>query len=130
MFLSLIRYVSILMLCVSFIVNQYIIVYLYHFISMSIYIYTRHTTYALALVISQPFSHPPSDSPTESENFPIPRLYIHRIGRSGRFGRKGVAINFARAAQLGSIQLGGWSCELSKIDDGENYFMSPMWVFD
>lgn len=23
------------------------------------------------------------------------RLYIHRIGRSGRFGRKGVAINFA-----------------------------------
>jgi ATP-dependent RNA helicase len=22
-------------------------------------------------------------------------LYIHRIGRSGRFGRKGVAINFA-----------------------------------
>ena len=26
-----------------------------------------------------------------------PRLYIHRIGRSGRFGRKGVAINFAGA---------------------------------
>ena len=23
-------------------------------------------------------------------------LYIHRIGRSGRFGRKGVAINFVR----------------------------------
>jgi superfamily II DNA/RNA helicase len=30
-------------------------------------------------------------------NFDIPRfkeIYIHRIGRSGRFGRKGVAINF------------------------------------
>ena len=23
-------------------------------------------------------------------------LYIHRIGRAGRFGRKGVAINFVR----------------------------------
>lgn len=30
-------------------------------------------------------------------NYDIPdnrELYIHRIGRSGRFGRKGVAINF------------------------------------
>ncbi len=24
-------------------------------------------------------------------------LYIHRIGRSGRFGRKGVAINFVKS---------------------------------
>ena len=37
-----------------------------------------------------------------TRNLPFPpfesvtRLYIHRIGRSGRFGRKGVAINFAR----------------------------------
>lgn len=28
------------------------------------------------------------DLPTNREN------YIHRIGRSGRFGRKGVAVNF------------------------------------
>lgn len=28
------------------------------------------------------------DLPTQPEN------YLHRIGRSGRFGRKGVAINF------------------------------------
>lgn len=30
-------------------------------------------------------------------NYDLPpsrELYIHRIGRSGRFGRKGVAINF------------------------------------
>ena len=31
------------------------------------------------------------DLPTNRE------LYIHRIGRSGRYGRKGVAINFVRA---------------------------------
>ena len=30
------------------------------------------------------------DLPTNRE------LYIHRIGRSGRFGRKGIAINFVK----------------------------------
>ena len=34
------------------------------------------------------------DLPTNRE------LYIHRIGRSGRFGRKGVAINFVRNEDL------------------------------
>lgn len=32
-------------------------------------------------------------------NYDLPsnrELYIHRIGRSGRFGRKGVSINFVR----------------------------------
>jgi superfamily II DNA/RNA helicase len=32
-------------------------------------------------------------------NYDLPNnreLYIHRIGRSGRFGRKGVAINFVK----------------------------------
>ncbi len=46
-----------------------------------------------------PLPNPPSqvslvinyDLPTNREN------YIHRIGRSGRFGRKGVAINFITA---------------------------------
>lgn len=43
-------------------------------------------------------------------NYDIPtnkETYIHRIGRSGRFGRKGVAINFvtsADAQQLKDIQ--------------------------
>ena len=33
-------------------------------------------------------------------NYDLPNsreLYIHRIGRSGRYGRKGVAINFVRS---------------------------------
>merc|ERR1719356_667544 len=31
---------------------------------------------------------------------PSRELYIHRIGRSGRFGRKGVAINFVRSEDI------------------------------
>ena len=41
------------------------------------------------------------DLPTQPEN------YLHRIGRSGRFGRKGVAINFVTQedeGMLGDIQ--------------------------
>merc|ERR1711916_322006 len=34
------------------------------------------------------------DLPTSRE------LYIHRIGRSGRFGRKGVAINFVKEEEI------------------------------
>ena len=36
-------------------------------------------------------------------NYDLPNnreLYIHRIGRSGRFGRKGVAINFVKADDI------------------------------
>ncbi|MFH4979890.1 hypothetical protein AB6A40_006599 [Gnathostoma spinigerum] len=36
-------------------------------------------------------------------NYDLPNnreLYIHRIGRSGRFGRKGVAINFAKVGDI------------------------------
>lgn len=38
------------------------------------------------------------DLPTNREN------YIHRIGRSGRFGRKGVAINFITNADVGPLR--------------------------
>ena len=31
-------------------------------------------------------------------------LYIHRIGRSGRFGRKGVAINFLTAEDVRTLR--------------------------
>ena len=31
-------------------------------------------------------------------------LYIHRIGRSGRFGRKGVAINFVTEEDARTLQ--------------------------
>jgi len=38
------------------------------------------------------------DLPTNREN------YIHRIGRSGRFGRKGVAINFLTMSDYKYLQ--------------------------
>jgi len=46
------------------------------------------------------------DVPTDKEN------YIHRIGRSGRFGRKGVAINFVS------------SNDYSQLKDIENYYQT------
>jgi ATP-dependent RNA helicase len=38
------------------------------------------------------------DLPTNRE------LYIHRIGRSGRFGRKGVAINFVKEDEMRTLK--------------------------
>ena len=41
-------------------------------------------------------------------NFDIPRskeIYIHRIGRSGRYGRKGVAINFVTERDLENLDI-------------------------
>lgn len=38
------------------------------------------------------------DIPASKEN------YIHRIGRSGRFGRKGVAINFVTSGDMDQIK--------------------------
>mmetsp|Transcript_19547 Transcript_19547/g.47190 ORF Transcript_19547/g.47190 Transcript_19547/m.47190 type:complete len:464 (-) Transcript_19547:50-1441(-) len=38
------------------------------------------------------------DVPTDKE------LYLHRIGRSGRFGRKGIAINFVRTEDQGLLR--------------------------
>jgi len=40
-------------------------------------------------------------------NYDVPtsrEFYIHRIGRSGRFGRKGVALNFATSEDMGLLQ--------------------------
>ena len=38
------------------------------------------------------------DLPREKEN------YIHRIGRGGRFGRKGVAVNFVSNEEVGMLK--------------------------
>jgi len=40
-------------------------------------------------------------------NYDLPKLresYIHRIGRSGRYGRKGVAINFVTQSDLKELK--------------------------
>jgi ATP-dependent RNA helicase DDX19/DBP5 len=34
------------------------------------------------------------DMPLDGNNMPDPEAYLHRIGRTGRFGRVGVSINF------------------------------------
>jgi ATP-dependent RNA helicase DDX19/DBP5 len=34
------------------------------------------------------------DMPTDGNGRPDPETYLHRIGRTGRFGRTGVSINF------------------------------------
>lgn len=43
------------------------------------------------------------DLPTQPEN------YLHRIGRSGRFGRKGVAINFVTRDDERMMQVRTWN---------------------
>jgi len=50
-------------------------------------------------------------------NYDLPNnreLYIHRIGRSGRFGRKGVAINFVIDE------------EMAKLRDLEQYYATQI----
>ena len=40
-------------------------------------------------------------------NYDLPRekeVYMHRIGRSGRFGRKGIAINFVTKQEIGMLR--------------------------
>lgn len=34
------------------------------------------------------------DMPTDQDGRPDPETYLHRIGRTGRFGRTGVSVNF------------------------------------
>ena len=44
------------------------------------------------------------DLPSDREN------YIHRIGRGGRFGRKGVAINFVTDEDKRALQVEETNC--------------------
>lgn len=62
------------------------------------------------------------DLPTDRFNLVDPETYMHRIGRTGRFGRKGIAINFVYDEQSVSIlnQLEKYySKSIEKVDDVE-----------
>ena len=50
------------------------------------------------------------DLPTNREN------YIHRIGRGGRFGRKGVAINFVTDEDKRALQVEETNCSVFVIN--------------
>ncbi len=39
------------------------------------------------------------DIPVDRDGRPDPETYVHRIGRTGRFGRQGVSINFVHNKQ-------------------------------
>ena len=56
------------------------------------------------------------DLPTNREN------YIHRIGRGGRFGRKGVAINFVTTEDVRMLR----DIERTYYNDGLFHNNSPM----
>ncbi len=48
------------------------------------------------------------DVPVERDGVtPAYETYLHRIGRSGRFGRKGAAFNLTCTAQVGGGMTGG-----------------------
>jgi superfamily II DNA/RNA helicase len=53
-------------------------------------------------------------------NFDIPKCvhnYIHRIGRSGRWGRKGVGINFITRRDVGKLKEieQHYSCQINEL---------------
>ena len=58
-------------------------------------------------------------------NFDIPKCvhnYIHRIGRSGRWGRKGVGINFITRRDVGKLKEieGHYSCQINELPSNFN----------
>jgi superfamily II DNA/RNA helicase len=51
-----------------------------------------------------------------------PSKYIHRIGRSGRFGKKGLSINLvntnnASEVQFGTIIISTFKCQIINFND-------------
>jgi hypothetical protein len=53
-------------------------------------------------------------------NFDIPKdiyTYLHRIGRSGRWGRKGTGINFVTRRDIGKLKEieGYYACEIKEM---------------
>lgn len=63
------------------------------------------------------------DLPTDRFNMVDPETYLHRIGRTGRFGRKGIAINFVHDEQSFSVLMKlekYYSKKIEKVDDVES----------
>eukprot|EP00455_Lapot_gusevi_P048236 TRINITY_DN6631_c0_g2_i6.p1 TRINITY_DN6631_c0_g2~~TRINITY_DN6631_c0_g2_i6.p1 ORF type:complete len:119 (-),score=35.57 TRINITY_DN6631_c0_g2_i6:36-392(-) len=60
------------------------------------------------------------DLPMDRDHRPDPETYIHRIGRSGRWGRKGVAINFVHDSRsrehIGFFQ-SYYRCEIAELSE-------------
>lgn len=60
-------------------------------------------------------------------NFDIPKdphTYLHRIGRSGRWGRKGVGINFMTRRDIGKIKdiESYYECEINEMPSSLDFF--------
>jgi ATP-dependent RNA helicase DDX19/DBP5 len=63
------------------------------------------------------------DLPLDVNNQPDPETYLHRVGRTGRFGRKGLAINFVydrySLKQLQDIEKYLGNCHIEKVNSVE-----------
>ena len=57
------------------------------------------------------------------------RFYLHRIGRSGRFGRKGVAVNFVRRSTFSSSTVCRTEDE-ALISDLEKFYSISIKAFE
>ena len=62
-------------------------------------------------------------------NFDVPKdihTYLHRIGRSGRWGRKGVGINFITRRDIGKIKEieGYYACEIKEMPINLDFLQS------
>lgn len=55
------------------------------------------------------------DIPVDADGYPDTETYLHRIGRTGRFGRSGVSINFVHDKS-----------SLNKMNSIVNYFKKPI----
>ncbi|KAI9691287.1 MAG: RNA helicase required for poly(A+) mRNA export [Bogoriella megaspora] len=87
---------------------------------------TMVINYVCILTFSYPFvalANPAAqDIPTDGQHRPDPETYLHRIGRTGRFGRTGVAISFVHDKQSwGNLMeiVKIWNVQPQRLDVGD-----------